>query len=693
MFILIFSLLNISIQQIQQCQYILNQESCINSCEWQNESCQIKQSNNYCNLNKLTQEQCRQHPTCAFFDNKCEPFFGCQAYKNDGANCPRISINCISISDQLVCVQKPINCFQITEQKYCGYIEHQMGSKESCEWKDDKCQFAGCDKVNQQKEISSLICQKFHNVCKFDGIECKTKLLECSSYISNCNSIIPLIGRCQYNSIQQRCMNASCYNYMEDSYEKCQQHFGQNGTQCVYNDEYFEGLCLEFDYKKYVGKCLIEMQNKSSNNYLSISKCFAINILKYDQKITFFVKKNNTALQRSECNTSLTQYECNLMETVELKKCQWNNNNCVPINSCDDYVLSYNSEEDACARLNLGCKQISCSKNSNGCCVQIFGCHGYQHREECTNNSKNVTDLQHTCIWENDSCRSGKCEDFNKDSYQCNNLTECKYIGTSCRNRKYIACEGLDIYDCAQQNCFYVNQKCYDPSEITKQITELTIDGDTFCRHFSDKLMYSFETKNCRLKTLCQNYSYYCQSMKQFDNVQCVNVNSQCQPMTSCSQIQFQTKEKCYQASPVCNTNKKTCEYAQETCSAYANEESCNFQLDSSFCKWNQNSCQLLKCEDLTFDNCDSKYLCMDPQACRKNMCVPYQNNCITIKSRCRLYKSEEHCYKSISTFCFWDGNSCLSSSNCQGTSCQQIHNYCALEEDRDQKVSSFNNS
>ncbi|CAD8071992.1 unnamed protein product [Paramecium primaurelia] len=680
MFIIIFSLLNISIQLNQQCNTILNKDCCIDQCEWENEQCQTKKAQNYCNSNNFNEEQCRQNPICAFYNGKCEPFFGCQTYQNIGSNCPRVSINCISITDEPVCIQKPINCIQISESKYCGQIDHQQGSKESCEWKDDKCQFTGCEKVNEFGQLSELKCQKFHNVCKFDGIECKIKLQYCSSYLYNCNQITAITGKCQLNSIKQSCMNASCYNYFEDSYEKCQKHFGQYGSQCIYNKDYFGGICLEIDYKTQVGKCMVEMQDKSCNQYLLISKCFGINSQKYDQKISF-CQEGNIDLERRECNTSLNEQECNTIETIELKKCQWIKNTCQTINQCSDYELNFDSTEKTCDELNLGCKQIPCQNNIYGCCVQIQECNGYQTKQECTNNSDNfIIDLQYICIWENNSCRYGKCEDFNNDIYQCNNLEECRYIGKQCQNKKFISCEGLEIQDCIRLNCFYIMGKCYSANEIYKDIYSLSKtleqDENTVCQYFSDKLMYSSDTRNCVLKSQCKNYSYNCQSMKQYDNVQCVNINSECRPMTSCTQLSYSEVEKCYKASSVCNTNGKTCEIAEKLCTSYKDQNSCNFQLDLSICQWDTNGCHLKKCEEIEdINQCDSKNLCMNPQVCRQNMCVQSNNYCITIKSRCSLYLSQISCYKSINSFCFWNGQYCMDLMNCQILSITQCQN------------------
>ena len=81
----------------------------------------------------------------------------------------------------------------------------------------------------------------------------------------------------------------------------------------------------------------------------------------------------------------------------------------------------------------------------------------------------------------------------------------------------------MDINDCRIKNCFWVSSKCYEVNslyvgnDITKYMGELIkkiVDEDTVCQLFSDKFMYNYEMKSCHLKTACQNYSYYCKSMK-----------------------------------------------------------------------------------------------------------------------------------------------------------------------------------
>ncbi|CAD8099647.1 unnamed protein product [Paramecium sonneborni] len=678
MIIILFLLTNISEQKNQPCNTFIYKDECEKQsiCKWENEDCKIKQiNNNYCNSynNPLKEELCIQDTQCAFYNNKCEHFFGCGAYQNYGSNCPRISINCISVTDEIVCMQKPFNCLQISEMKYCGQMDHQQGSKESCEWKDDKCQFVGCEKINNLGYLSQSKCQSFHSICKFDGIECKIRLLECSSYLKDCNQIIAYTGKCQFNTTNQQCMNASCYNYFEDSYEKCQKHFGQFGSQCVYNRDKFEGLCLEIDYQTQIGKCIKEMKNKSCDQFLKISECFGISTYKYDNTIKFCLDDYN--LERRDCKINLNQYDCNLSETIELKKCQWIQNSCQTINSCFDYVLRIDSTEDACSNLNLNCKQISCSKNKHGCCVTIQGCSGYFLQEECTNNSNIVLNLLDACIWENNSCRYKKCEDYSNDDYQCNNLAECIFIGNKCQTRNKLICEDLkNEDDCRFKNCFWLSSNCYDVRNLTTYLPNLAKilgDEDTVCQIFSDKLMYSSLTKTCRLKTACKNYSSFCQEMRQYDDTQCVNVNSQCIPMTFCSQLQSSDYKICYKALNFCNSNGQVCETAEQQCSAYNEEKKCNFQLDGSLCSWisvkQKKYCIVKQCEnlDLQKQECDSKRLCVDPKLCRQNMCFEYNNQCFTKKSRCSDYRDFQ-CYKSISNLCFWNGVSCMDLMTCK---------------------------
>ncbi|CAD8073156.1 unnamed protein product [Paramecium sonneborni] len=670
-----------------------NQQSCtkfMSQCTADNNKCTLKTCSTYSTENLCSIDY--QNNTCAWSGSctlkTCE---NASSELTTHKECQQWLNSCTVKSDLKGCqnLEQVCSIYKLKDQCYFA-----GNTKYECLWINGQCVQKSCSTASSDI-YSDEECTKYLNGCmisdkKSGCVSRKATCLELLEY--QCSTTISG-SFCFWNGSQ--CVARQCTQVVYNTVKACNTFLSTctanfDGTQyngCVtkqnkcngYNNEF---MCIDSLTE---GKCV--WNKKATPIACEARSCQNSNQTTSDEACNQFLPicTVNTAktgcIERYEkCN----QYgnEVNCRKTKSESECIWYNNGCID-KTCDKASKTYTSHDE--------CQQYSknCTTNGKGC-IQIDACSTYTTKSGCI-----IDQNKQLCAFQ-PSCNLQQCSDA-PQSYQtdeqCKQFKkECTTNGNGCVLRTecsdaYI--EQACITDLFGQKCSWINNKCVAyscQSAPTKFVTEIE------CQLHKPGCTVN-QSGGCITKGLCKDakISQACTTDK-FGN-QCRFSKDGCRDII-CSDIAYTNHYDCYNFDPKCTSNGLTC-IAQANCSTKI-QSGCFLGLDGP-CLWVGNACyQYSSCTSLNFQTHEQCYefsnecttdgnTCIPIDKCEKlsslgckqgtdgkcvylsdkNQCVVFQN-CNSV-----LYKSHDEC-QNINKTCTTDGEKCIELQECSSYTKQE---------------------
>ncbi|CAD8063273.1 unnamed protein product [Paramecium primaurelia] len=643
---------------LKTCNTFLSENLC--SHDYQNNKCSWS---GYC-----TQKTCDNASDELITHAECQQWLDTCTIKSDHKGCQNISHTCDSykIQDQCYLAGNPkFQCLWLNEQcvqKSCSTASLDINNDDECLSYLSTCMISdkkrGC--VNRKATCLELLQHQCSitsdgQQCFWNGTQCINR--KCNQGVFNsyqsCKLFLPI---CTVNSdgIEYKgCINQS---------EKCSQYTNElmcieslNQGKCIWNKKALQETCE-------VRSC------QNSDQTTSDEACS--NFLSY---CTVNSDKTECIQRYEKCNEYLFAVNC--IKTKSNKECIWFNNSCTD-RTCDKADKTFTTHEQ--------CQQFSknCTTNGKGC-IQIDQCTTYTTRSGCVIDSNNQL-----CTFQ-PRCNLQQCSDapqqYSTDT-QCRTFKkECTTNGNGCVLRTqcidaYI--EQACVTDSNGNKCQWINNQCLDYNCSSAPINYVT---ELEC-HMYKPGCTTKQTGGCIIKGLCKDAKVQESCTTNKYGKQCIFSKDGCKD-ADCSDIPYKNHYDCAQYDPSCTSNGLTC-IPQSKCNTKI-QSGCFLGSDGP-CLWVKNTCyQYSSCTSLQFQTHEQCYEFSHECTTDGNTCIPIDKcyslpaqgcfqgtdgKCVYIseKQTCILftgcnsieYKTHEEC-QSLNQNCTTDETKCIELQDC----------------------------
>ncbi|KAM3145775.1 hypothetical protein pb186bvf_002070 [Paramecium bursaria] len=644
------------------CEQLLNLNDCVaQSCQWVGRCQSISSDSNLqtisdrCSSIDRPDIYCPITLGCAFWQNKCTIFPGCEYFPlNNNKDCQKISAQCTS--DGITCIY-PLSCSQYSPDR----CTESISSSGTGFCKLDvygQCVDQTCENGEYDSDFE---CDNYLEGCVTNGQWCVSQRKPCSSYTKDCEKFIGRDGRCS-----SKCQSRTCaeYQIIATTDSICSNYqYGciSSGYGCVQAPL---PSCTSYNYTDLICYQLIGSEGRCD---VQNNKCVPriCQYASYNNNQQCDQYKSGCITNGIQCVDSLNLCSQYLGTTATCQLITGSDGKCIGTSDTISYCKLLDcSTADQTFNSDEKCKQYQ-----QGCVTNGKGCIQSNLRAQCEANSKslqcNIHGSNGKCYDDPTNlnacsripCSLGLFTDNDKCSlYQdgcVSNGTQCVDVTSCVATRSQIACKGTN--GCTNAQVCVQNVAC---SQFQYQNTCFKAGGkdciwsNNACRDLkcSD---YVGTQQQCAQKTV--------------NGIQCYNLLNAL-PTQECTNIQC-TFDITSTTDSACNAFLKGCVTTGKGCIEVTG--SCrNFNGTAEQCLLYRNQtcigsgvCSDRKCSDNTILQSDSD--------CNTFLagCVTTFPGCIESTAPCEKYPgtSESFClrFKSNGKFCNWTGGSFCTTRLC----------------------------
>ncbi|CAD8167505.1 unnamed protein product [Paramecium octaurelia] len=633
--------------------------------------CSKDYQNNKCNWSgHCTKRTCENASDDLSTHSDCQQWLEGCTIKQDLKGCQNLADSCEAYKIEDQCR------FAGTPKFQCLWINRSCVKK--------NCSYASLDIDNDEE------CLSYSRVCMISDKKsgCVNRKATCLELLQHQCSITSQGTLCFWNQSSSQCVIRQCTQGTSNSFQACQQFLptctvNHDGTQyrgCIaksdkcssYTNEYMcidsliEGLCIW--NKKVLPYACEQRSCQNSDQTTSDEACNTF-------LSTCTVNADQTqCIQRKEsCNLYLQELNCR--KTKSGSQCIWLNNACTD-KTCDKADKTYTSHQE-CQQFNK-----DCTTNGKGC-ILLDQCSKYTTRSGCV-----IDENNQLCAYQ-PSCNILQCSDapysYSTDE-QCRTYkSECTTNGNGCVLRTQCSQAYIQqacVTDSKGSKCSWINNKCLDYTCSTAPVNYVT---ELEC-HMHQPGCTTKQYGGCIKKGRCEDAKVQEACTTDKDGNQCIFSKNVCRDI-SCSDMPYTNHYECAKFKPSCTSNGITC-IPQSNCNKKI-QSGCFMGSDGP-CLWIKNTCyQYSSCTSLNFQTHQQCYEVSNECTTDGNNCIPLDRcanlnatSCfqgtdgkcvfITSNNKCQLYTGcnslqyEEHqiCY-SLSNNCTTNGTKCIELSEC----------------------------
>ncbi|CAD8069691.1 unnamed protein product [Paramecium primaurelia] len=665
----------------------------LNSCTVQSDLKGCQNLEQICSAYKI-QDQCylagNTKYTCLWINGQCvqKSCSTASLYIYTDEECNSYLSGCMISDQKSGCVSRKATCIELQEHQ-CSITN----SGSYCFWNGLQCVARQCTQVVYN---TFKACNTFLSTCtaNYDGTQyngCVNKQNKCNQYNNEFMCIESLSeGKCIWNKKAtpnacevRSCQNSdqttsdeACNNFLNtctvnsartgciERYLKCSEYaneinckYTKSGDECIwYNNLCTDRTCDKAD-KTYTShnECQSYSKNCTTNGKgcIKIDQCSS-----YTTKSGCIIDKNNQlctfqpSCNLQQCSDAPQSYSTDEQCKNYKKECTTNGNGCVLRTECSDTYIEQacvtDSNGNKCTWINNKCVAYSCSSAPSKYVTEI----------ECQLHKLGCTVNQSGGCTNKGLCKDAKIQQAcTTDKYG----NQCRFSKDGCRD---IICSDVaytNHYDCANFNsqCTSNGLTCITQAKCDTKIQSgcfLGSDGPCLwvkngCYQYSSCTSLQFQThEQCyEFSNECTTDGFTCipidkceklppQGCIQGTDGKCVYLSdkNKCVLFKTCNSIEYTTHQDCQNVNKTCTTDETKCIELQD-CSSYTKQSSCQLNSDQQKCYYDEKEkkCLDLQCSHIQFTTHEECNTAL-------KTCTTNTTKCISI-DKCENY-SKEYC-------------------------------------------------